>query len=105
MKKKIILSKFLVVVMISTASLSHATLQNGEINTASNAGLELSEVETMTSMLKSIDPFVRANAAQELGELGGPDVTIPLIKALKDSNTYVRAYAAEALGKINKVLQ
>ncbi len=102
MKKKNIISTLIIMVMLATASLSYAALQNRAFNAASMAAIELSEIDVMTSMLKSNDPFVRANTAQDLGELGDPEGTIPLIKALKDDNIYVRAYAAEALGKIKQ---
>lgn len=94
-------------VSISTANNLFSTLMTASLTdstqeTVNFQKLELSEVGLMLAALKSKDPFVRANAVQELGEMDVPEGTIPLIKALKDHNIYVRAYAAEALGKIKQ---
>jgi HEAT repeat protein len=91
---------FFTVFMI--AGVSHADLNNGVFKAVRMTGLEINEIEQLTVTLKSLDPFVRVKAAQELGELGDPAGTNPLIKALEDDNIYVRAYAAEALGKIKQ---
>ncbi len=60
----------------------------------------LDAVKVMLASLKSGDPFVRADAARMLGDLGNPEAIDALIRALKDENFYVRAYTAEALGKL-----
>ncbi len=100
MKRKHIISKLLIAVILVIASFSFATINNTALNSARMTGLELDEVDRIKAMLKSSDPFVRADASQELGELAHPDATEPLISALTDNSIYVRAYAAEALGKI-----
>jgi HEAT repeat protein len=57
-------------------------------------------VVRMLNTLKSVDPFVRAEAVQVLGEVGDSRALGALIAALRDDNVFVRAYAAEALGKL-----
>jgi vesicle coat complex subunit len=102
MKNNIIISGVLMSTLLVTGSFSHATLHNTAVDAARTAHLKVSELDRMKTMLRSSDPYVRAEAAQDLGEMGGPEVAIPLIKALEDDNIYVRAYAAEALGKIKQ---
>jgi hypothetical protein len=102
MRKTINISKLLITLLLLTAGISYAAFNKGTLNTVRMTGIEIDEIELLTAALKSTDPFVRTKAAQELGELGDPAGTNPLIRALDDENIYVRAYAAEALGKLKQ---
>lgn len=50
-------------------------------------------------MLEETDEVVRGEAVRALGEIPSPDVTIPLVAALRNAAPHARASAAEALGR------
>jgi HEAT repeat protein/energy-coupling factor transporter ATP-binding protein EcfA2 len=60
----------------------------------------VSAVEPLIAVLSHSDEYVRAQAAQALGEIGDVRAVEALIGILQDSNVAVRRDAAEALGKI-----
>jgi len=55
-------------------------------------------VGLLTPFLRHGSPRVRHAAATALGEIGGRDISRPLMLALKDENPGVRAAAARAIG-------
>ncbi|MCW3097793.1 MAG: lyase [Chthonomonadaceae bacterium] len=58
------------------------------------------QLEQYIARLKDADPDVRRSAANALGKIGGPSVTLALIESLKDENYLVRQNAVIALRKI-----
>jgi len=56
-------------------------------------------VPMLTELLNDTSSEVRWETAIALGEIGGPEVTLPLKNALRDPDKYVRYGAASALSK------
>ena len=61
-------------------------------------------IETLLTLLKDDDDFVRSRAASALGQLGNgsPEVVSGLLTLLKDDASFVRSHAASALGQLGK---
>jgi HEAT repeat protein len=61
-------------------------------------------VPKLLAALKAADPFVRCEAAEDLGQVGLPARdALPVLRfALEDKDAHVRAYAALALARIDK---
>ncbi len=81
------------------ASVSDEQHDDGRIEVIS-----VSALEEKIIALRNEDPYVRAEAAQDLSNFEDPLAAKHLIKALNDENPYVRAYAAESLGKIKDLV-
>jgi HEAT repeat protein len=54
----------------------------------------------ISALKKDEDYYVRANAAEDLGEIGDVRAVEPLTQALQDEDTWVRICAERALEKI-----
>jgi HEAT repeat protein len=77
-------------------ALNHDNTRPGAIEALIKIGP--AALEPLTNALKDISPFVRAAAAEVLGEIKDPRAVEPLIRAvLRDSYEYTRAAAAWAL--------
>lgn len=62
---------------------------------------EIDNQKFLLPLLRDKNPWIRAEAAKTLGEIGDQGVVSPLSKRLrKDKNSYVRYNAAWALGEI-----
>lgn len=57
------------------------------------------KLQSLSLRIRNPDPFVRADAAQDLGDIPHRKAVTLLIRVMGDESLYVRAYAAEALGK------
>lgn len=62
---------------------------------------EINNQKLLLPLLKNKNPWIRAEAAKALGEIGSPEAVPSLCNILKkDKNPYVRYRAAWALGEI-----
>ena len=61
------------------------------------------EYDVLLSLLTHWKVLLRWSAADQLGKIGDPRATEPLIAALKDSHWLVRLHAAKALGRYDRM--
>jgi HEAT repeat protein len=109
MKPLKLATAFLGLLFVFSLALSHDAPARETANTAVYISYDTQSLEELSNVKgteplvealeKSQDDFVRAHAAQLLGECGDPLAVDPLISALDDKSLYVRAYAACSLAE------